>query len=749
MVWLPPGGAGSDRPIIRIDSTGGALPFRPAAVILVDPHRRAFEEGFFSMSTSYPHGIGPRAPFRSRSAPRRSCFPQIHTLETRELLTSAGIAPIDEAQYMLFLINRARANPAAEAQRLLVIAQTDPSIEAATRGWNLGTFAATLSSMPPRPPLAFDSGLIAAALTHDSAMLAANSQFHSARGYLNDASVATAADGQVFYPTTFGPWATGENVFAYTGNVSSQNLTDYVNFLYEGFMLDWGVPDLSHLENIMAPGPAEASPGGHVPFSEIGIGLQTNAYPTVPPPGNPQNPGDLGLNVGPVLATEEFGWRSGLADLTGVVYRDYSGTGSYMPGGEGVGGVTIEAVGLNGQGTYQTQTWSSGGYTLPLPPGSYSILGIGNVPYSQSTTVNISVDNVEWDVSYPGASADLPVPADYDGDGITDVAVYRPSTAQWFIMRSRLGPEVITFGQPNVDIPVPATYDGGAKADIAVYRPTTGQWFILAASGPEVVAFGQPVIDVPVPAAYDGGGKAEVAVYRPTTGEWFILGATGPRSVAFGQPIVDVPVPAAYDGGGKAEIAVYRPTTAQWLILGVSGPRSVMFGEANVDVPVPADYEGTGKTDIAVYRPTTGEWFISPATGGSRYAIFGGPNLDQPIVGDFDGDHKADIALFRPSTAQWLLLESTSGPHAVSFGEAGSLRPLTVLPPPSLPDYAASTARYAAPSAIEAVPPALPIALPQPPIRSPKRHSTSRARPVRQFRSLPIATPRKGGPARR
>ncbi|MGI8683955.1 MAG: hypothetical protein ACR2MO_02445 [Acidimicrobiales bacterium] len=27
----------------------------------------------------------------------------------------------------------------------------------------------------------------------------------------------------------------------------------------------------------------------------------------------------------------------------------------------------------------------------------------------------------------------LPVPGDYDGNGTTDIAVYRPSTGQWFV----------------------------------------------------------------------------------------------------------------------------------------------------------------------------------------------------------------------------------------------------------------------------------------------------------------------------
>jgi hypothetical protein len=136
--------------------------------------------------------------------------------------------------------------------------------------------------------------------------------------------------------------------------------------------------------------------------------------------------------------------------------------------------------------------------------------------------------------------------SDFDGDGTTDYAVFRPSSGSWFILNSGSNTFLGAQWGQNGDIPVDGDFDGDSRAGLAVFRHSNGFWFILGSAGVfKQVQFGATG-DRPTPGDYDKDGKTDVAVFRPSAGTYFILRSSDNSFVAtqFGQN-GDIPITGA------------------------------------------------------------------------------------------------------------------------------------------------------------------------------------------------------------
>lgn len=261
-----------------------------------------------------------------------------------------------------------------------------------------------------------------------------------------------------------------------------------------------------------------------------------------------------------------------------------------------------------------------------------------NIWKSQPSDNDCAFSAVKW-----GLEGDVPVPADFDGDGNKDIAVWRPSNGNWYVLRSRDGMMwQIRWGQStpsptgNIeDMPVPADFDGDKIDDIAVWRPFEGKWYVLTSKtnfyppAASIIEWGQ-YGDIPVPADYDGDGRTDAAVFRSTQNRWYIAKSkTGDLDVhKFGSAGDDLLVPADYTGDGRADVAVFR--SGVWHVQD-STTRKVdkfVFG-LSTSIPVPADYDGDGITDFAAYDQ--GTWYIYDSSEPRLRSMFFGGKREVPL----------------------------------------------------------------------------------------------------------------------
>lgn len=256
--------------------------------------------------------------------------------------------PSANEQYMLELVNRARANPNAEAAQYGI-------------GLNQGLPSGTISGSS-KQPLAFNLDLIDSSRDHSQWMLNTDTFSHTGAGGSSAGERMRAAG----YDFT-GSWTWGENI-SWRGTTGTPNVTAYVGTQHEGLFKSSG-----HRRNILNDA-----------FKEIGIGVRTGGFQA----------------YNAVMATQNFAKSGSSTFLTGVAFDDGVTDDDFYTVGEGLGDIQVKATRQSDNAVFNTQTYDSGGYQIALAPGTYDVaFSGGGLSQVVNKTVTVDTKNVKLDLA--------------------------------------------------------------------------------------------------------------------------------------------------------------------------------------------------------------------------------------------------------------------------------------------------------------------------------------------------------------
>jgi hypothetical protein len=299
--------------------------------------------------------------------------------------------PSPEQQYMLELINRARANGGAEATRLVGFAnQGEPPFPGGLQegppsiNGQSFTIANTAQPLSWNPLLANCAQSRAKVLNDADQFFIAGSNPHTygnstpeqrinAAGY--SMNLSTEYNGPTTAGGSFpGPENVAENLSIGSGPFTGSKLVATILNQHNSLFTDQSVAGRGHRMSMML-----------TYWREIGIGVSA---------GKDNGQGNTWDSL---YTVQNFGkLANSMPFITGVVYQDTNGNGFYDPG-EGIGGIRVDVPGSN----FFAVTSPSGGYSVPVPGnGNYTAtfsggaFGNPQMPVTVSNSLNAKLDFV-------------------------------------------------------------------------------------------------------------------------------------------------------------------------------------------------------------------------------------------------------------------------------------------------------------------------------------------------------------------
>jgi hypothetical protein len=226
------------------------------------------------------------------------------------------------------------------------------------------------------------------------------------------------------------------------------------------------------------------------------------------------------------------------------------------------------------------------------------------------------------------------------------------------------------------DRPISGDWNGDGTSDVGVYRstPTGSEFRLQKPSSIRSFVWGAPS-DTPFVGDWNGDGVTEVGRRQLGTTLFIkrLWDATSQKVSGVGVA-TDSPLTGDWNADGVADLGVYRASSHSFFLRAANGTMGARPWGAAGDRAVTGDWNGDGHVDLGTFNSLTAQWTLRKPNGSTyttRRIAFGLPG-DLPLVGDWNGDGIDELTVWRPRNATFYMRTPTSSgtyaTHTVLFG---------------------------------------------------------------------------------